>query len=106
NRWRVPAVSAPLLDRPLDATAISIEGRYKLAPGFYVAARADHLGFSRVTGTAGSEPWDAPVRRIEVGAGYSLQRNLIVKVAVQNNVRNASRQTRSTLPAVELVYWF
>jgi hypothetical protein len=106
SRWRVPAVSAPLIDRPLDATAISVEGRYKLAPGFYVAARGDHLGFSRVTGTTGSEPWDAPVRRIEIGAGYSLQRNLIVKVAVQDNVRDLPHPTRSTLSAVQLVYWF
>ena len=28
-----------------------VEGRYKIRPGLYAAARFDHLGFSKVTGT-------------------------------------------------------
>src|SRR5262249_8008078 len=49
--WRLPLVRAPWLTLPLRAVAVSVEGRYKIRPGFYAAARVDHLGFSRVTGT-------------------------------------------------------
>ena len=32
----------------LEALGVMLEARYKVAPGFYLAGRADHLGFSRV----------------------------------------------------------
>ena len=51
SAWRLPAVGAPALPQPLGALSTSIEGRYKLRPGLYAAARFDHLGFSEVVGT-------------------------------------------------------
>jgi hypothetical protein len=106
SQWALPEIRAPFIDAPLRAFAVSIEGRYKVRPGLYVAARVDHLGFSDVTGTAGTEPWDAPVSRVEVGGGYSLQRNLVLKLSYQYNTRDAGRQTTLGLPAAQLVYWF
>ena len=83
SRWRLPMALPPpnqrALETPLSAVSTSVEGRYKLRPDFYVAARFDHLGFSELTGTTGTLPWDAPVTRIEVGGGYSIQRNLLLK---------------------------
>ena len=38
----------PTLATPLRALSTSIEGRYKLRPGFHVAARFEHLGFSDI----------------------------------------------------------
>jgi len=63
SHWTLPLVDRPHLDLPVAARAVSIEGRYKLLPGVYAAARFDHLGFSEVTGTSGSLSWDAPVTR-------------------------------------------
>ncbi len=48
--WRLPLVRTPKIDLPLRAVSTSIEGRYKIRPGLYVAARFDHLTFSKVTG--------------------------------------------------------
>jgi hypothetical protein len=106
SQWKLPALGAPVLDTPLTAQSTYVEGRYKLRPGLYVAARVDHLGFSDIVGSAGTESWEAPVTRVEVGAGYSLQRNVLLKVSVQHNTRDGGRVTRSTLPAIQIVYWF
>ena len=81
SAWRLPVAASPpdqrALQTPLDAWSLSIEGRYKLRPNFYLAARWDHLGFSDQTGVLATVPWDAPVSRTEIGGGYSLQRNLL-----------------------------
>jgi hypothetical protein len=90
----------------LRALATYVEGRYKILPGLYAAARADHLGFSEITGSRGPRTWDAPVTRIEIGGGYSIQRNLLLKMSWQHNVRDGGRVTRLNLGAAQIVYWF
>jgi len=106
SEWKIPAVAAPLIDRPLRALATYVEGRYKLRPDLYVAARADHLGFNDIVGSAGPQSWDAPVTRIELGGGYSLQRNLLLKLACQRNTRDGGRLTTATLASAQIVWWF
>jgi hypothetical protein len=92
---------------PLSALSTSIEGRYKLRPDWYVAARYDHLGFSDERGTTGTLPWDAPVTRVEVGAGYSIQRNLLLKGSLQHDDRDGGRLLQvAHLFSAQLVYWF
>lgn len=103
SRWNLPA---PFAGGPLDATAVMAEGRYRVAPGVHLAARAEHLGFSTIDSVQGSEPWDAPVTRFEIGAGYALQRNVMVKVSWQRNVREGGRIRHDSLAAAQLVYWF
>jgi hypothetical protein len=106
SEWKVPAVGTPVIDTPLRALATYVEGRYKVHPGLYIAARLDHLGFNEVTGSLGPQTWDAPVSRIEVGGGYSIQRNLLLKVSWQHNTRDGGRVTRETLGAAQLLFWF
>jgi hypothetical protein len=106
SEWRLPRVAAPAIDRPLRAVATSAEGRYKLHPALYVAGRFDHLGFSTVRGTNQAAPWDAPVSRTEVGIGYSIQRNLRLKLAVQHNRRDGGRVRRLNIGAAQLIFWF
>jgi len=104
--WRMPLVRAPFLDLPLRARSLMVEGRYKLAPGLYVAGRFDHLGFSDVTGTTRTDTWEAPVTRVEVGGGYSLLRNLLLKLSYQYNARDGGRVERLNLAAAQLLFWF
>ncbi len=106
SEWKVPSVGWPAIDAPLRALATYVEGRYKVMPGVYVAGRIDHLGFSSVTGSRGPQTWEAPVTRVEVGGGYSIQRNLLLKVSWQYNTRDGGRVTRETLAAAQLVFWF
>ncbi len=70
---------------PLRASSTSVEGRYKILPGLYAAARVDHLGFSDLAGSVVTEPWDAPVTRVEIGGGFSIQRNLLLKLSYQHD---------------------
>jgi hypothetical protein len=106
SEFRIPAVRAPFIRNPLRAVAISLEGRYVIGPGLYVAARGEHLAFNHIRGSAGSAEWDAPVTRVEAGGGYYLQRNLVARLTVQVNRRDGGRVRESTLPAIQLLYWF
>jgi hypothetical protein len=106
SEWDVPIVAAPRIGNPLRAVAVSTEGRYMFLPGLYAAARVEHLGFNRVQTSFGSMTWEAPVARVEVGGGYYLQRNLVLRLSVQHNRRDGGRVQVSTLPAMQLLYWF
>ena len=107
SAWHLPIVQAPALAQPLRAVSTSVEGRYRLMPGLYAAARYDQLGFNDVVGTRLTAPWDAPVSRVEAGAGYSLQRNLLLKVSYQHDSRDGGVLLEAAhMIAAQLVYWF
>jgi hypothetical protein len=101
SRWVIPI-------GPLSAVSVSAEGRYKLRPDLYVAGRFDHLGFSELTGSTQTLPWDAPVTRVELGAGYSIQRNLLLKASFQHDSRDGGLFLPQTarMVAAQLVFWF
>ena len=103
--WRLPLISPPANDLPLRAVSTLVEGRYKIRPGLYAAARLDHLGFSSIAGSSGLQTWDAPVTRVEFGGGFSVQRNLLLKLSVQLNSRDGGRVRRANLGAVQIVFW-
>jgi hypothetical protein len=105
--WRVPDVGPePPLHDPLRSWTSFVEATWRVAPRWYLAWRAEHMGFSR-TDTASYElvPWDAPVTRGEVGAGYAITRNVRAKIAYQQNWREARRR-REGIAGVQLLYWF
>ena len=107
SAWRIPTIRTPAIDEPLRALSTSIEGRYKIIPGLYAAARVEHLGFSDLVGSTSTLPWDAPVTRVEVGTGYSIQRNLLLKISYQHNTRDGGVLQRvENLGAGQLVFWF
>jgi hypothetical protein len=107
SAWRLPVLKAPVISDPLRAASTSIEGRYKFMPGLYAAARVDHVGFSDLTGSTSTAPWDAPVTRVEIGTGYSIQRNLLLKVSYQYNTRDGGVLKRiEHLGTGQLVFWF
>jgi hypothetical protein len=83
TRWRMP-IGTAVAPTTLRAAATSVEGRYTLAPGWYAAARAEHLGFNRIASATTVDEWDAPVTRVEVGVGHSVQRNLVARVSLQH----------------------
>lgn len=106
SRWDVPTIEAPRLDGPLRALAVMAEGRYRLAPGLYAAGRLDHLGFSQIQGSEGHSSWDIPVWRAEAGAGYSIRRDLLAKLAYQRNWRDGGPPGRRSLLAAQLLFRF
>ena len=90
----VPAVGG---DHRARARAHKVDGK---------AARAERLGFEAVQTPAGRLPWDATVRRFEVGTGYSVVRNVTLKASWQRNLRSGGRIVHDTLWAGQIVYWF
>jgi hypothetical protein len=105
SAWRIPLAAAGRQET-LRASAVAVEGRYTLLPGAYAAIRAEHLAFSEVATAERSLPWDAPVSRLEIGGGYHLQRNVIARISLQINRRDAGRVTRARLLAGQLLFWF
>jgi hypothetical protein len=108
SRWRVPLAQTAPRGTNLDALAIWCEGRYRFTPRIFAAARVDHLGFSEIWNAAGTSrvSWDAPVDRVELAAGYYLQRNLTMRVGVQLNDRDGGRIRRRTYLSAQVAYWF
>jgi hypothetical protein len=106
SEWHLPTFAAPFVPAPLRALAVSAEGKYAFLPGMYAAGRVEHLAFNRIQGTTTITEWEAPVTRFEVGGGYYIRRNLIVRATVQVNRRDGGRVRGNTLPALQLLYWF
>jgi hypothetical protein len=106
SQWTLPAVRAPFITNPLTSVGTYVEGRYKFRPGMYAAARFDHLAFSEITGSLRTDTWDAPVTRYSVGGGYSIQRNLLLKLEFQHNTRDGGLVRSSNPLAAQLVFWF
>jgi hypothetical protein len=105
-RWALPTLYDPPIDEPLKSAGISVEGRYRVGPGFTVGARFDHIGFSKLTGLHETLPWDAPVTRVEAGFAWTIARHVTARVSVQRNHRDRGPVTSSTLPAVQVSLWF
>ncbi len=43
--------------------------------------------------------------RVEIGGGYSIQRNLIAKLSYQYNTRDGGRVRTQGLLAAQLLFW-
>jgi hypothetical protein len=113
SRWFVPPVEEPFVPSPLEAWGAFVEVRRKIRPGFYAAARFDHVGFSRITASPpeGSQTplvttWEAPVTRVEGGLGFNLRRNVVFKVIVQKNWREGTAEGSDGLVAAQTLFWF
>lgn len=106
SSWTLPIGLTGAENERLDARSVLVEGRYRILPGLQVAARIERLGFADVPTEAGPIGWDAPVRRIETGIGYSIIRNVTLKASWQRNLRSGGRVRHDTLAAGQIVYWF
>lgn len=106
STWTVPVISAPVIHEPLVATSKLIEGRYKVAPGLYLALRGERLDFNTMMGTVRTASWEAATWRIEGGAGCSITRNILLKGAWQRNRRDGGRVRDDTLVTAQVLYWF
>jgi len=105
SEWMMP-IGTSGSAMPLRALATTFEGRYTFTPGWYAAARVEHLGFSRIATATDVTEWEAPVTRTEVGVGCYVQRNLIFKTSLEINRRDGGRIKSSQLLAAQLLYWF
>lgn len=109
TRWNLPLQLGPSHASSLAALGSFVEGRYRVTPRVFLAARADRLGFSDLRGDAPGTlplPWDAPVKRIEAGFGYYLQRNLVLRATAQGNWREGGRDRNRTYVSGQVAYWF
>jgi hypothetical protein len=100
--WDAPSLTTGALS----TLGFMAEGRYKAGPGLYFAARVSGSRFESLSTPEGAMTWDSPVTRVEGGVGYSFHRNVLGKLALQYNTRDATRITSRWIPAVQLLFWF
>ena len=78
-----------------------------MTPRIVLSGRADRLSFSRLAAGPNLTPtWDANVWRVEADAGFYLQRNLMVRAAVQYNDRDGGRVRERRYFSGQVAYWF
>ncbi len=106
SRWRVPPLEPTFIEHPLPALGVYGEARYKLRPGLFLAGRVERLGFSEIDSAAGRATWDAPVTRVEAGAGWSPWRYVTLKTSWQHNWRDGGRVRENDLVAGQVVLWY
>jgi hypothetical protein len=106
SQWTLPHSLPDSPNRRLGARSAMIEARYRVLPGVQIAARAERLDFGEIESTLSSTPWEAPVRRLELGGSYSVIRNITIKGSWQRNDRDGGRVRRDNLLAAQVVYWF
>ena len=109
SRWDMPFVQTPPEGDTVSALGAWVEGRYRLTPRVHLAARLDRLTFSHITGHrfgAQATPWEAPVTRYELGGGYALQRNLVLRAIVQLNRREGDSVQERTFYSTQVAWWF
>lgn len=101
SEWRVPAIAPALRAR----TGF-VEGRARLHPRAFVAARLDRLDFSTLMNGGAAQTWDAPVSRVQLGGGWYFRRNLVAKAEWQYNWRDGGRVRRRGFVSGQLLFWF
>jgi hypothetical protein len=106
SQWTMPVVAAPVIDAPLVARSLMLEGRYRLVPGFYLAARFEEMDFGHLAGSGRTDTWEADLWRFEAGPGLSITRNILLKGSWQRNRRQGGAVRHDTLVAGQIVYWF
>ena len=50
--------------------------------------------------------WDAPVTRVELGAGWSVRRHVLLKASWQHNWRDGGRVRENDLVAAQVLLWY
>jgi hypothetical protein len=102
SAWDAPSLATGALS----TIGFTAEGRYKAAPGLFFAARVSGERFETISTPEGSRTWDSPITRFEGGVGYSFHRNILGKLALQYNTRDATRVTSRWTPALQILVWF
>jgi hypothetical protein len=55
---------------------------------------------------SGRTTWEAPVTRWEIGAGYAVRREVLLKASWQHNRRDGGRVRENDLVGAQVLVWF
>lgn len=110
NRWETPFVG-----ESLDALAFYAEGKYTLFTRFYVASRFSLIDFANIDDPLDvdgdgqfRESWDYDMQQLELGLGYRINRNALLKIMGQLNrtLGTLTGDPADDLLALQMVVFF
>lgn len=101
SRWSLPSIA-----ERLTARTGFVEGRVRLHPRVFAAARVDRLAFSKIPNGEAGAAWDYPVTRVEAGGGWYFMRNLVGKATWQHNWRDGGRTRQKSFVSAQVLFWF
>lgn len=96
----------PLKSDGLGNTSYYIETLYKFSPGWYAALRWDEMRFGKVQSGGTEVTWDQDIRRSEVGVGYYVTRELLIKAIGQLTDSGHGWRHQDLLPAVQVSFTY
>ncbi|RMD87297.1 MAG: hypothetical protein D6813_13770, partial [Calditrichaeota bacterium] len=108
NRWE-----SPYIRNNLDAVAFYVEGKYTFLTRFYLASRFSLIDFKDINDPQDvdgdgrlRESWDYDVYQFEIGGGYRLNRNALIKALWQINRTREIPDPEDDLMAFQMVVFF
>lgn len=91
----------------LELWAGYVEAKLTVAPGLFVAARLARMSFGEIEDPAGeSKRWDRTSSRAELGGGWYLTRNMLLKATLQLNYQAGGREPDDDLLMLQWVLTF
>lgn len=88
----------------VDAVSAFAEGRYKLAPRWWLAGRLNHSRFDEAPGS--DEDWDRDLSRLDMGIGFRQSAHLQVKAEYSVGDQAGTDTNGNQLFALQMVLWF
>lgn len=100
NTWQTPTVG------DLGVTTGYVEMKYSLPFGAFAAGRLDGMRFSEIEDSNGvKHTWDSNIARWELGAGYRIDRNILMKLVYQHTTMEG-RDVKPSLFAAQGSFTF
>jgi hypothetical protein len=100
DRWQVPNLE----QEPGDISWY-LESMWKAGTGLFLAARWSEIRFDELDAATATEPWDHDVRRIQLGAGYRILRNIGVRLEYLR-ARTSTIDPRDNLISLQMWWEF
>jgi hypothetical protein len=99
-------LETPLTEDGLDSWSAYADLTWKFAVGWSAALRFDTLRYGEVPTSGGRTAWDQDVDRWEIGVGYDVTRDFLLKAVVQSTDVGDGFGIDTTIPAVQAVVRF
>lgn len=102
----VSSFDIPNVDDDARIYSYYLEAKYQLTPQIWISARWNQELYNEITTPTGSQRWDNPAHRADIGIGYRIIRHLQVKLQYSRQRQDADFQNGRHFYALETTLRF